>query len=116
MKTRVRCWKTFDTCIIKFDNSYPNVCWKSKNNIVGFEVGNRDECTYRRLYNRIDNRYKVNYLCTDGLELYKHFKFESFNKDNNKKYIPKNIYKKDKDKDKDKTKFKYIKDKYSNKQ
>jgi IS1 family transposase len=60
----------------------------------------------------------VNYICTDGLDVYKRYRFESNNKD---KYIPKNVYVshkikeiKDKKTGKIKTKYTKCKDVYSN--
>ena len=37
------------------------------------EIGDRSKWTYFKLYTRIKNKYKVNYLCTDGYEAYSSF-------------------------------------------
>ena len=37
------------------------------------EIGDRSKWTYYKLYRRLKNKYKVNYLCTDGYEAYSSF-------------------------------------------
>jgi IS1 family transposase len=81
-------------------------------------VGDRTKVTYLKLFKRIDDKYTVNYLCTDGLDVYKRYRFES---NNGNKYIPKNVYithkvKEIKDKKTGAMRTKYIKckDVYSN--
>jgi IS1 family transposase len=77
------------------------------------------------MFERLDKSCKVNYLCTDGLEIYKQYRFDTVDKD---KYIPKEVYKsykeskednKEDNKTDDKTNkkkipYKKVKDEYSN--
>ena len=37
------------------------------------EIGDRSKWTYYKLYRRLKDKYKVNYLCTDGYEAYSSF-------------------------------------------
>ena len=46
---------------------------RNRNKIIDYEIGDRSKWTYFKLYTRIKNKYKVNYLCTDGYEAYSSF-------------------------------------------
>jgi IS1 family transposase len=50
-----------------------------------WEIGDRSEETYRRLYDRIRRKYTVDYLCTDKYAVYSKMRYDSIHPD---KYIP----------------------------
>ena len=47
--------------------------WTTYGRSLPKEIGDRSKWTYFKLYTRIKNKYKVNYLCTDGYEAYSSF-------------------------------------------
>ena len=46
---------------------------RNRNKIIDYEIGDRSKWTYYKLYRRLKDKYKVNYLCTDGYEAYSSF-------------------------------------------
>jgi insertion element IS1 protein InsB len=44
---------------------------RNRNEIVDFEVGDRSQDTYKKMEDRIKNKYSVKKLCTDKYSVYK---------------------------------------------
>ena len=63
---------------------------RNKNSIVGFKIGDRTKRTYRKLFEEINNKYTVNYVCTDKLKAYTSYRYESDKNTINDRYIPNN--------------------------
>ena len=47
--------------------------WTTYGRSLPKEIGDRSKWTYYKLYKRIKDKYKINYLCTDGYEAYSSF-------------------------------------------
>ena len=47
---------------------------RNKGKVIDFEVGDRSKSTYLKLALRMDERYKVQHLCTDDYSAYKYYK------------------------------------------
>ena len=92
MKTRARCWKSpslLETLRTHARSLHKRSvvsnrarCWKiwcSHQSLTTYarslpkEIGDRSKWTYYKLYRRLKDKYKVNYLCTDGYEAYSSF-------------------------------------------
>ncbi|MDR1494420.1 MAG: hypothetical protein LBI29_00065 [Rickettsiales bacterium] len=52
---------------------------RNRNKVTDFELGDRTKKTCQRLYSGIARTHGVNYLCTDGLDVYRLFKYSSSN-------------------------------------
>ena len=63
---------------------------RNKNSIVGFKIGDRTKRTYKKLFEEINNKYTVNYVCTDKLKTYTSYRYESDKNTINDRYIPNN--------------------------
>lgn len=51
---------------------------RNKNKICDFEIGDRSFSTYLTMALRLENRYKIKHLCTDGYDAYSKYKISEF--------------------------------------